>query len=228
MRKTIFSWLGREFVSVSGEARPQASVVEETNELFQRFERELRESGLSLENTVRTRIWAADREARNLATVARSKILTGRSKAASSSYIFANHFDSGAKVALDLLAMRPSRPGAERQIVEFEPPRNYLCHLRYDSVVFVSGFTSEADRLEDQVPEVLAALGDALKNASSSWAQVVKLSIFLSKTEKLDFLKALLAKANALELPKMQFAFVNGFSREPSLLEAEATALVNA
>ena len=169
MRKTIFNWMDREFILLSGEARESGSVEQQTNDLFERFETELRASNLSLENTVRTRIFGADKEARELATHARAKILSGKRKAASSSYISASHFDSNARVALDLLAMRPSRPGAAREPVDFEPHRTYIAQLRYDSVAFVSGFTSELDRLEDQVPAVLADIDNALKAASTSW-----------------------------------------------------------
>ena len=75
MQKQIFSWLGREFVELSAAARLTASVEEETDSLFRSFEQELKADGLSLENTVRTRLWGRDREARNLGTAARSKIL---------------------------------------------------------------------------------------------------------------------------------------------------------
>ena len=92
MQKKIFSWLGRELIELSGEARPAASVEEETISLFRSFEQELKTHGLSLENTVRTRLWGRDREARNLGTAARSKILTGSAKAASSSYVSTESF----------------------------------------------------------------------------------------------------------------------------------------
>ena len=114
MQKRIYSWLGREFIELSGEVQAGSSVEEETNDLFRRFEEELKSHGLSLQNIVRTRIWGRDREVRPLATAARSKILTGSAKAASSSYISPQRFDSDAKMALDLLAMRASRPDAER------------------------------------------------------------------------------------------------------------------
>ena len=57
MRKTIFPWLDREFILLSGEARGSGSVEQQTEDLFERFETELRASNLSLENTVRTRIF---------------------------------------------------------------------------------------------------------------------------------------------------------------------------
>jgi hypothetical protein len=80
VQKRIFSWQGREFIDLSSEARPAASVEEETSSLFRTFEQELKTHGLSLQNTVRTRLWGRDRDARNLATAARSKILTGSAK----------------------------------------------------------------------------------------------------------------------------------------------------
>ena len=57
MKKRIFSWLGGEFIELSGEARLATSIEEETVSLFQSFEQELKAHGLSLENTVRTRLW---------------------------------------------------------------------------------------------------------------------------------------------------------------------------
>lgn len=169
MRKTTFPWLEQRIHIAFGEARGSGSVEQQTHELFERFETELRASNLSLEDTVPTRLFAADKEARELATYARSKILSGKRKAASSSLISASHFDSNARVALDLLAMRPSRPETERQPVDFEPSRMYISWLRYDSVTFVSGYTSELDRLEDQVSAVLGDIDNALKVASTSW-----------------------------------------------------------
>jgi enamine deaminase RidA (YjgF/YER057c/UK114 family) len=226
MRETIFPWLGRQFISLSGEARATGSVEEQTTDLFRRFEEELKKTNLTLDDTVRTRLWGADKESREVGTTARSKILTGQRKAASSSYISAGHFDSNARVAVDLLAMRPSRPGAAREPIEFEPARLYIAQLRYNSVAFVSGFTSEADRLEDQVPEVFADIDGALKAASTSWNQVAKVSVYLSRTQNLDVLKNLLRKANRVDLAKIEFELVDGFARQKGLLEAEATALI--
>ena len=226
MRKIIFRWLDREFILLLGEARGSGTVEQQTCELFERFESELRASNLSLENTVRTRIFAADKDARELATSARAKILSGKRKAASSSYISASQFDSNSRVALDLFAMRPSGRTAEREAVEFEPARAYVSQLRYDSVAFVSGFTSELDRLEDQVPAVLSDIDEALKTALTSWKQVAKLSVYLSRTQSLELLKELLRKADRLDLTRIEFEFVDGFARDNGLLEVEATALI--
>jgi enamine deaminase RidA (YjgF/YER057c/UK114 family) len=227
MQTKIYSWFGREFIELSGEAQPAGSVAEETNELFRRFEEELKSHGLSLDNTVRTRIWGKDRDARNLATAARSKILTGNAKAASSSYVSLQRFDSSAKVALDLLAMRASRPDAERKAVEFEPPRNYLCYLRYDSFVFLSGYTSDADTLDDQVPKILTAVASGLMVAATNWSNMLKLSLFLHRSQKLDALKEILERGHLTpDVSKAEFGFVDGYAGDKSLLEIEATAVI--
>ena len=225
MQKRIFSWLGREFVELSAAARLTASVEEETDSLFRSFEQEVKADGLSLENTVRTRLWGRDREARNLGTAARSKILTGRAKAASSSYVSTNRFDSDAKVAVDMLAMKPSKSDAERRPVEFQPPRNYLCYLRYDSLVFLSGYTSDAATLEGQVPQVINAVSGGLTVAGTSWDKLVKVSLFLQRSQKLETLKDLLRKSPPLPANcQIEFGFVDGYAGEKSLLEVEATA----
>jgi len=226
VQKKIFSWLGEEFIELSGEARPGTSIEEETVSLFRSFEQQLKTHGLSLQNTVRTRLWGRDREARNLGTAARSKILTGSAKAASSSYVSTNRFDSDARIALDLLATRPLRADAERRPVEFQPPRNYLCYLRHDSFVFLSGYTSAAETLEAQVSEIIKAVAGGLMVAGSMWDKLVKVSLFLQRNQKLETLKELLGRGPALPANcQVEFGFVDGYAGDKSLLEIEATAL---
>jgi enamine deaminase RidA (YjgF/YER057c/UK114 family) len=226
VQKKIFSWLGEEFIELSGEARPGTPIEEETVSLFRSFEQELKTHGLSLQNTVRTRLWGRDREARNLGTAARSKILTGSAKAASSSYVSTNRFDSDARIALDLLATRPLRADAERRPVEFQPPRNYLCYLRHDSFVFLSGYTSAAETLEAQVSEIIKAVAGGLMVAGSMWDKLVKVSLFLQRNQKLATLKELLGRGPALPANcQVEFGFVDGYAGDKSLIEIEATAL---
>ena len=227
MKTKLFSWLGREFVEIVGEGKAGAPSESAANELFQQFEAELKLHGLSLDNTARIRVWGRDRDARTLATAARSKILTGNRKAASSSFISREWFDSDASAGLELLAMRPLGSGAERRPVDFEPARNYLCYLRYDSVLFYSGFTSDAPTLEEQVPDVLRTLANAFAVSGSSWSKVVKLSILLDRTQKLETLRDFLAHGPHSNIPEVEVSFVDGFAGEKYLLEIEATALIN-
>jgi enamine deaminase RidA (YjgF/YER057c/UK114 family) len=225
MKTKLFSWLGTEFVEITGEAKAGAPPDSSVNELFRQFEAELKSHGLSLDNTARIRVWGRDKDARTLATAARSKILTGNRKAASSSFISRQWFDSDATAGLELLAMRPINLGAERRPVDFEPARNYLCYLRYESVLFYSGFTSDAPTLEEQVPDVLRTLANAFAVSGASWSKVVKLSILLDRTRNLEVLRNLLAQGPKMDVAEVEFSFVDGFAGEKYLLEIEATAV---
>jgi len=221
----LFNWLGRDFIEIAAEGKPVLSADIATAQLLEKFDMELHTYGLSLDDTVRIRVWGRDRDARALATAARSKILTGQRKAASSSFISQQWFDSDASAGLELLAMKPMNSGADRRPVEFEPARNYLCYLRYDAVLFFSGFTSVAATLAEQVPDVIRALSNAFAVAGTGWSKVVKLSVFLQRSQKVDTVMDLLAKGPRPNVPEVEFIYVDGFAGEKYLVEIEATAL---
>ena len=225
MKTKYFSWLDRDFIEISAEGRAGVPADLATAELFEKLETELKASGLSLDNTARIRVWGRDKDARTLATAARSKILSGNRKAASSSFILSEWFDSDGTAGLDLLAMRPVIPGAQRRPVDFEPARNYLCYLDYESLLFFSGFTSDAGTLAEQVPDLLRALAHAYAGSGVSWSKVVKLSIFLQRSQKLELLRNVLAQGPKLNVPEVEITLVDGFAGEKYLLEIEATAV---
>jgi enamine deaminase RidA (YjgF/YER057c/UK114 family) len=225
MKTKMFSWFGREFVEVIGEGKAGASAEQATNELFAQFDAELGRHGLSLGHTMRLRVWGRDRNARAAATAARSKILTGNRRAASSSFISQQWIDSEADAGLELLAMRPADSLAERNPIDFEPARNYLCYLDYDGWLFFSGFTSEAPTLERQTEEVLSTIDGALARAHADWGKVVKLSALVQRGHDLDTVRRALARARRLSVPDIEYSFVDGFAGEKYLIEIEATAL---
>ena len=226
MRKRIFSWLGKEFVELSGEAKPAATATAEAHELFQRFARELQTHGLTLDHTVRSRLWGRDRESRDQGSTERVKILSGKARSASSSYIAPVHFDSNAKVAIDLLAMRPSRPNAEKFLKEYDPPIVPLRYLIYDSVVVFSGVTTVLATLDEQLDNILPRIEDSLKNAGSSWDRVAKVSFFLHRSQRVETLKELFSNRVTAEIPAMEYSFVDGYSSEGKLCEVEVTATI--
>ena len=226
MRKRIFSWLGKEFVELSGEAKPAATATAEAHELFQRFARELQTHGLTLDHTVRSRLWGRDRESRDQGSTERVKILSGKARSASSSYIAPVHFDSNAKVAIDLLAMRPSRPNAEKFLKEYDPPIVPLRYLIYDSVVVLSGVTTVLATLDEQLDNILPRIEDSLKNAGSSWDRVAKVSFFLHRSQRVETLKELFSNRVTAEIPAMEYSFVDGYSSEGKLCEVEVTATI--
>ena len=163
MREKIFTWLGREFIELSGEAVPATHASIEAQELFGKFDRQLRIHGLSLDNTVRSRLWGRDRESRDLGSTERVKVLSGKARSASSSYIAPGHFDSAAKVAVDLIALRPSTPNAHKQVVEYNPPIVPIRFLVYDSAVVLSGVTTVLPTLAEQFDNIFPRIPRSLK-----------------------------------------------------------------
>lgn len=224
MRKRIFTWLGKEFVELSGEAKPAANATTEAQELFGRFDDELKSHGLSLDYTVRSRLWGRDRQSRDLGSNERVKILSGKARSASSSYIAPGHFDSSAKVALDLLAMRPTELNAPKRVVEYDPPIVPIRFLTYDSVVVLSGVTTVLPTLEEQLDNILPRIRGSLADAGSSWDKVARVSFYLHRSQTLENLRGLFARLVTAKIPQMEYCFVDGYSSEGKFCEVEVTA----
>jgi enamine deaminase RidA (YjgF/YER057c/UK114 family) len=224
MRKRIFTWLGKEFIELSGEAKAAANATIEAQELFQRIEQELKAYGLSLDNTVRSRLWGRDRQSRDLGSTERVKILSGKARSASSSYIAPGHFDSSAKVALDLLAMRPSQTSAAKRIVEYEPAIAPIRFLVYDSVVVLSGVTTVLPTLAEQFDNIFPRIAGSLKDAGSSWEKAARVSFYLHRSQTLENLKTLFARHVTARVPQLEYCFVDGYSSEGKFCEVEVTA----
>ena len=227
MRKKIFQWLGKEFVALSCEGKVGPTAKEQSQDIFRRFGEELLPMGLSLENTVRTRLWGRDRQSRNLGSGERVRVLSGKARSASSSYIAPAYFDSDARVALDLLAMRPSRWDLEKTLKEYDPPIVPLRYLIYDSVVFLSGVTAVLPTLVHQMADILPRISGSLTDAGSSWNKVVKVAFFLHRSQRLEIFKELFKKSVRAEIPQMEYGFVDGYSAEGKLIEIEVTALAS-
>jgi len=226
VRKKIFTWLGREFIELAGEAKPAANATVEAQELFGRFDRELRSHGLSLDHTVRSRLWGRDRASRDLGSTERVKILSGKARSASSSYIAPGHFDSAANVAVDLLALRPSTTSAQKHIVEYDPPIVPIRFLVYDSVVVLSGVTTVLPTLAEQFDNIFPRIAASLADAGSSWDKVARVSFYMHRSQTLENLKTLFRRHVTAKIPQMEYCFVDGYSSEGKFCEVEVTAQV--
>jgi enamine deaminase RidA (YjgF/YER057c/UK114 family) len=224
MRKRILSWLDRDFVELSAEAKPGTSAAIEAQELFNRFDQELKAQGMSLDNTVRSRLWGRDRESRDLGSDQRVKILSGKARSSSSSYIAPAHFDSDAKIAVDLLAMKPSRQEMQKQIVEYDPPIVPIRFLVYDSVVVLSGVTTVLPTLEEQLDNILPRITGSLKDGGSSWERVARISFYLHRSQTIQNLKELFEKRVQAPVAQREYCFVDGYSSAGKLCEVEVTA----
>ncbi len=224
MRKRIFIWLGMEFYELIGEAKLEATATAEAQGLFHRFDQELRLHGLTLDNTVRTRLWGRDRESRDLGSSERVKILSGKARSASSSYIAPSHFDSNASVAVDLLAMKPTKPEMEKRLVEYDPPIVPLRFLVYDNVIVLSGVTAVLPSLEEQLDSILPRIEGSLGDAGSSWERVARISFFLHRSQQVEKLKELFQRRVKAAIPQLEYSFVDGYSSPGKLCEIEITA----
>ncbi len=226
MHKKIFNWLEREFIELSGEAKPAANAASEAQALFQRFDQELRNHGLSLDNTVRSRLWGRDRDSRDLGRNERVKVLSGKARSASSSYIAPDHFDSTAMVAVDLIALRPAQSRPQKRIVEYDPPIVPIRFLVYDTVVVLSGVTTVLPTLEEQLNNILPRIQGSLTDAGSSWDKVARVSFYLHRSQTIENLKQLLQRHVKVSIPQMEYCFVDGYSSEGKFCEVEVTAHV--
>lgn len=226
MRKKIFHWLGKEFVALSAEGKPADAAAPEARRLFQSFDEELRGLGLSLDNTVRSRLWGRDRASRDQGSIERSKALSGKARSASSSFISPVHFDADAHVAIDLLAMRPARSETQKFLKEYDPPITPLRYLTYDSVVVLSGVTAVLPTLDDQMADILPRIEGSLNDAGSSWDRAVKASFLLHRSQKFETLNQLFQLRVKVKIPQMEYFHVDGYSSEGKLIEIEVTATV--
>src|SRR5262249_36227943 len=146
-----------------------------------------------------------------------------RRRSASSSLIAPDRFDSGASVAVDLLAMRPSRP-CEKVLKEYDPPIVPLRYLVYESVVVLSGVTAVLPTLEDQMGNILSRIGGSLAAAGASWERGAEVSFYLHRSPTIEALKPLFPQDGRAAIPQMEYAFVDGYSAEGKLIEIETTA----
>lgn len=227
MRTVVFPWLGKEFVALSGEGKAGLPPGEAVRDLMTCFAAELKDWGLSLDNTVRSRLWGRDREARDGGSRERVAVLAGRARSASASFIAPLRIDSGASVALDLLAMRPAIAGQEKRLQEYEPPITPLRYLVYDGIAFLSGVTHEEGTLDVQLNAILPRIGGSLAHAGASWGSAVRMSCFLHRSQKLEDLKMGLQGALGRDLPgTIEYTLVDGYSTPGKLVEIEVTAVV--
>ena len=108
MRKRVFNWQGQGFVYLGLEGQPGKPVDQQAKGLFDRAAAELKTLGLALDkNVVRSRVFGRTLDARDTVSEVRGRTFTGQGRAATSSFISPEHFDSQADVALDLYAMSP-------------------------------------------------------------------------------------------------------------------------
>jgi enamine deaminase RidA (YjgF/YER057c/UK114 family) len=224
MQQIIYDWLDHTWVVLRAEGLPSLDAADQTSEVIQRFDAALNRIGLSLAATMRTRLWARTRDDRDQASRVRAAMLVDAARSASSSFIAPDWLDSDAAVAVELWAMQPDRSGVAKALVEYDPQIVPLRYLIRESVVVLSGVTSVLPTLADQTREILAGVEGSLAHAGSCWANAVKVSCFLHRSQSLSELRSLLAAVTASAPAAVEYGFVDGYSSEGKLIEIEVTA----
>jgi enamine deaminase RidA (YjgF/YER057c/UK114 family) len=225
MRKRVFNWHGQGFVYLGLEGQPGKPVDQQAKGLFDRAAAELKSFGLTIDkNVVRSRVFGRTRAARDTVSEVRGRTFTGQGRAATSSFISPEHFESQADVALDLYAMSPPG-GAGRKVVEHEPKQPFIRYLTWGPMVFLAGMTCETKpTVKEQVEDILPRAGKLLKEAGCDWGNVVGISFFLHKEQDPDALLTGVAKTVPVSLDAAEVEFVEGYSRPGKLIEIEITA----
>lgn len=221
MREKLFTWLGHEFLDLSCEGNPDGSLTAETAALFARFEERLQAHGMSLADTVRTRLWARDMDCWADGVKERARILSGAARSVSSSHIRPGHFASDGRIAVDLLAMRPNT-GQPKRCVEYDPAGIVLRYLDWEDVVFLSGVTVILPTFEEQLPVIVGRIRDGLADAGLDWSHVSRASFFLHNSQSLDGLRSAFAKLVPVPLSHADYTTVD--TRQGKLVEIEITA----
>lgn len=225
MQKSVFELDGQEFVALSDEARSGGSAHDQTRDIFERMDLELRKEGVSLIGNVRTRLWARDADARTRGSRARVEMLANDARSASSSYIAPDHFETTANIAVDLVAMKPAS-GLTKKLTEYDPAQVPLRYAIYGPLVYLSGVTSDKATLAEQAPDILARIGESLVAAGSSWEQATKVSFYLQRDEAQEEMAKLFAAAVTAPNAELEYGAVDAFAGPDARVEIEVTATV--
>lgn len=214
-------------MALQGEGKAELAPAEATRELLDRMGKALALQGLSFDDVVRNRFFGRDGESRAEGSGARRDVLSGKARSAGTSLIASGQFDSAARVAMDLLALRPKERGVVKEVREFEPALGYPRYLQYDSLVFVSGLTSREVSLEAQASDLLQRVGESLALAGSGWEKAELATCFLHRSRDLGAFQALMGRiVPGGGSPVMEYQFADGWGGTGTLLEVEVTARV--
>lgn len=225
MRLKIFPWLGQEFVSLSWEGDGKGTVEQETQMLFARFADRLHGLGLTLDHTVRTRMWVRDMDSWHAGVHERVRILKGLARSVSSSHVRPERLGPAARISVDLLAMFPPAGGGAKVMKEYEPQTIVLRWLKWGGILFHSGVTDMTHAsLDEQFPVIVKRLTDSLADGGASWKDVARASFFLHRDEPLDMLRARFREAVSAKIPSLDYTFVD--SRQGKRLEIELTTQI--
>jgi enamine deaminase RidA (YjgF/YER057c/UK114 family) len=78
--------------------------------------------------------------------------------------------------------------------------------------------------LDEQLDEILPRITGILSDAGTAWDQVINVSGYLHRSQPVEALIERFNKRVKVPIPRMEIAFVDGYSAEGKLIEIEVTA----
>jgi hypothetical protein len=226
MRVKIFPWLGQEFVSLSRDGSGEGTIEDETRELFARFSDRLHEFSLTLDHTVRTRLWARDMDCWQAGVNERARILSGKARSVSSSHIRPDRLGSRARLAVDVMAMVPPVTGESKKLKEYEPRTNVLRSLTWGGILFCSGVSDMTHAtFDEQFPTIVGRLSETLSDGGGSWQRVARASFFLHREESLNKLRETFRTTISAQIPSLDYTLID--TRQGKRLEIEITSTLS-
>src|SRR4051812_31419341 len=199
MRVTTFRWLDREFVRVEAQSTPGLAVADATRELLERARTQLARYDLTLDQTMRTRLFARDKAGRDAGSAARREVFSGQARMASSGLVAPLAIDSDANIAMDILLMRPRSAELAKTLQEYDPPRTPLRYLTYDGLLFTSRETKDGADLPAQLASIMADHGASRAMAGTNWEPAAVICCFLHSSQDVASLRRALAAAAPVE-----------------------------
>ena len=223
MRVKIFPWLGQEFVSLSREGNGEGTIEDETRELFARFSDRLREFSLSLDHTVRTRLWARDMDCWQAGVDERARILSGKARSVSSSHIRPDRvgFKGADRSGNDGDVPAGHRRKQETQGIRAKNQRVAESDLGRNSVL-LRRIGHDARNLDEQFPTIVGRLSETLSDGGGSWQRVARASFLASRGVTADKSRETLRTTISAQIPSLDYTFID--TRQGKRLEIEITA----
>jgi len=179
---------------------------------------------LTLDHTVRSRMWVKDMETWTAGVHERAlRILKGPARSVSSSHIWPERLSGKARISVDMMAMFPPKDGSQKVFQEYEPQTIVLRRMNWSNLLFLSGVTDMTHTtFDEQFPVIIKRLTDTLANGGGSWDKVQRASFFLHHEESLEHLRSSFSEAVSARIPSMDYTFVG--TRQGKRLEIELTA----
>jgi enamine deaminase RidA (YjgF/YER057c/UK114 family) len=224
MLQQRWTWrAGRETIHIRVASQGAGSVAAEARAALEVAIQAVEKAGFSRGQITRSRLWAADAKARTEASDVRRDFLSGDLRSASASFWGAEILPDGARVMIDVEALRPLS-NATKTVVEYSPVITPPAFVTLDGMVSLSGNTDESDGLEAQVAAIAEKIRASLAKAGASPAKIVTLSAYLSASQNPATAHALIRRALPEADCPLVISTVHGFSAAKKLVEIEVDA----